>query len=49
MKRIEIKIFADFDENEIDIEDVEQTLQEDLYQICGNVDVKIIDLTDVID
>ena len=49
MKKIEIRIFADIDENTLDIEEVEQTLQEDLYQICGHFDVKTIDLIDIID
>ena len=49
MKRIEIRIFADIDENKLDIEEVEQTLQEDLYQICGHFNVKTIDLIDIID
>ena len=49
MKKIKINIFAYIDETETDIEDVEQTLQEDLYQICEYYDIKIIDLTDDID
>ena len=49
MKKIKINIFAYIDENETDIEDIEQTLQDDLCQICEYYDIKIIDLTDEMD
>lgn len=49
MKKIKINIFAYIDENEINIEDVEQTLQEDLYQICEDYDIRITDVTNIID
>ena len=49
MKKIKINIFAYIDENEIDIEDVTQTLQDDLYQICEDYDIRITDVTNIID
>lgn len=49
MKKIKINIFAYIDESEIDIEDIVETLQGDLYQICEDCDIRITDETNIID
>lgn len=49
MKKIKISISAYIDESKIDIDDIEQTLQDDLYQICEDYDIKVTDVTNIID
>lgn len=49
MKKIKINIFAYIDENDTDIEDIMETLQDDLYQICEDYDIRITDVTNIID
>ena len=49
MKKIKINIFAYIDESETDIEDIVETLQDDLYQICEDYDIKVTNVKNVID